>query len=377
MKKKPSFSIVLILSLFFLVLNTEASWTTAKRLTYNSGSSKRPAIAIDSNDHLHVVWYDSTPGNWEIFYKQSTDSGTSWITKRLTYTSGGSSNPAIAIDSNNQIHVVWENYNHGNPEIYYKKSTDNGTTWTIQRLTYNSGSSFKPAIAIDSNNHIHVVWYNEIMGNSEIYYKKSTDNGTTWTIQRLTYNSGYSYRPSIAIDSNNYIHVVWYDETPADPEIYYKKSTDSGSSWATKRLTYSEGGSYDPVIATDLNNQIHVTWQDNNPGNCEIYYKLSIDSGISWITKRISYTSDNSHEPAITIDSNNHIHIVWMDYNPGNAEIYYKLSTDYGNHWNTQRFTYNLGNSGNPVIAIDSYNHAHVVWSDYSPGNFEIYYKKN
>jgi hypothetical protein len=28
------------------------------------------------------------------------------------------------------------------------------------------------------------------------------------------------------------------------------------------------------------------------------------------------------------------------------------------------------------MIAVDSNNHIHVVWSDETPGNFEIYYKK-
>jgi hypothetical protein len=28
-----------------------------------------PAMAIDSSDTIHVVWNDDTPGNTEIYYK--------------------------------------------------------------------------------------------------------------------------------------------------------------------------------------------------------------------------------------------------------------------------------------------------------------------
>jgi hypothetical protein len=62
-----------IVILFYLIIIfpviTEASWTT-KRLTYNSGFSESPAMAIDSIDHIHVVWQDNTPTNYDIYYKK-------------------------------------------------------------------------------------------------------------------------------------------------------------------------------------------------------------------------------------------------------------------------------------------------------------------
>jgi len=101
-----------------------SDWGATKRLTWNSGDSYFPAIAIDSNNNLHVVWHDWTPGNWEIYYKRSTDGGLSWgATKRLTWNSGNSLYPGIAIDSNNNLHVVWCDYTPSNYEIYYKKGT--------------------------------------------------------------------------------------------------------------------------------------------------------------------------------------------------------------------------------------------------------------
>jgi len=67
---------------------------------------------------------------------------------------------------------------------------------------------------------------------------------------------------------------VWIDNSPGNLEIFYKRSTDGGTSWsAAKRLTYSSGSSWDPNIATDSGNNIHVVWYDNSPGNLEILYK--------------------------------------------------------------------------------------------------------
>jgi hypothetical protein len=80
--------------------------------------------------------------------------------------------PGVASDSFDNIHVVWTDWDSGNAEIYYKRSTNGGTTWTTKRLTWSSGSSWLNAIAVGSNDQIHVVWQEKILGYYEIFYKK-------------------------------------------------------------------------------------------------------------------------------------------------------------------------------------------------------------
>ena len=235
-----------------------------------------PSIAVGSNDNIHVVRDDGISGNREIFYQKSTNGGVTWITKRLTWTSGHSSVPDITIDSNNHIHVVWQDDTPGKDEIYYKKSTNGGTSWTTKRLTHNAGGSRTPAVAADSNNHVHVVWYDDSSGNWEIYYKKSTDGGASWATKRLTWNFVVSWLPDITVDSSDNIHVVLQSDLPGSYDIYYKRSTDSGSTWASKRLTWIPGNSWFPAIALGPNNHIHVVWREDSRGNPEIYYKKGI-----------------------------------------------------------------------------------------------------
>ena len=376
---------MLLLGFFFSSQIAQADWSPVTRLTWTSGPSTFPAIAIDSNSHIHVVWEDSTPFNYEIYYKKSTDGGATWSgAQRLTSTSGSSFSPAIAIDSDNNPHVVWYDETPGNFEIYYKKSTDGGTTWsTIKRLTWISDTSYYPVIATDSSNVIHVVWEDGTPSSGyEINYKRSTDGGATWgETQRLTWTSGTSAYPAIALDSSDTIHVVWQEHLSFSSEIYYKKSTDAGTTWsAAKRLTWTNGQvyAYDPAIAIDSGNIIHVVWSHDKPGNREIYYKKSADGGTTWgATQRLTWTSGESWHPAIAADSGNTIHVVWQDNTPGNDDIYYKRSTDGGATWSAaQRLTSNSGDSLLPAIAADSGNTIHIVWYDDTPGSFEIYYIK-
>ena len=373
--------ITLTVCLLLLPLMAGATWPK-KRITWTAGDSQKPAIAADSNDHMHLVLYDDTSGNDEIYYKKSTDGGESWPgIKRLTRNSGSSEYPAIAVDTNNHIHVVWQDDTHGNYEVYYKKSTNGGVTWTSKRLTWNSGDSYRPSIAIDTNNHIHLVLYDDTPGNYEIFYKKSTDGGTTWTkAKRLTWNSGSSEYPAIAVDTNNHIYVVWQDDTTGGHNTYYKKSTNGGVNWTGKRITWS--GAIYPDIAIDSNDHIHVVYM-TYPG---IHYKKSTNGGANWTGKRITWMTDGSYcslfDPAIAVDSNNHLHVVFSIYCGGTAgyrAIYYKKSTDGGTHWlKSLLVAVTVEYSYEPDIAIDSNGHIHVVWEDeVNETKYEIFYAKN
>ncbi|OGD16808.1 MAG: hypothetical protein A2Y69_03675 [Candidatus Aminicenantes bacterium RBG_13_59_9] len=196
------------------------------------------------------------------------------MSQRLTWTSGASYAPAV--DTTSSVHIVWEDETPDPAEIYYKSSPDSGSTWSAtRRITWTSGGSFMPVIAVDSSAHIHVAWYDNTPGNLEIYYKRSENDGSTWSSsQRLTWTSGSSSYISLAIDSGNAIHIAWYDDTPGASEIYYKRSTDGGSTWgAAQRLTWTSDASSLPVLVIESNDTLHLVWEDRTPGHYEIYYK--------------------------------------------------------------------------------------------------------
>jgi hypothetical protein len=75
-----------------------------------------------------------------------------------------------------------------------------------------------------------VSWIDERDGNTEVYYKRSIDNGNQWSPDsRLTVNSSRSTDPSLAITGSN-VHVIWTDARDNNQiytgnyEIYYKRN---------------------------------------------------------------------------------------------------------------------------------------------------------
>jgi len=128
---------------FFLVLAFSlaplfAQWEPDQRLTFDGSLSTTSfdRCVAASNDTIHVVWYDNRDGNYEIYYKRSTDNGENWgLDTRLSNDSAFSLYPSIAI-ANSNIHIVWCDARDGNREIYYKRSTDGGENWGVDiRLT--------------------------------------------------------------------------------------------------------------------------------------------------------------------------------------------------------------------------------------------------
>jgi len=353
-----------------------------KRLSWTSGHSGDADIAVEASGKVHVVWQDNTPGNFEIYYKKSPDGGATWAgAKKLTFTAGSSRAPAIAVDPSLNLHVVWADDTPGNFEVYYKKSTDGGATWTAnKRLSMTADSSDHPFIAVDSAGDLHVVWQDNTPGNEEVFYAKSTDKGAAWSAaRRLTWTPDESEDPAIGVESSGFLHLVWGDETPGNSEIYHKKSTDGGATWSVnKRLTWNSGGSVGPKIAVDPSGCLHVVWPDHSPGNYEIYYKNSPDGGATWTTNnRLTWNSSFSLEPVMAADSSGHLHVVFMDNAPENFEIFYRKSVDGGVTWTTnRRLTWSIYAQGSPALDVDSSANLHIVWECMAPGNYEIFFMK-
>jgi len=289
-----------------------------------------------------------------------------------------SNNNARSVASNgNVVHVVWEDSRDGNSEIYYKRSTDGGLSWGADiRLTNDAGFSSSPSIAVSAE-IVHVTWIDDRGGSNRIYYKRSTNSGTNWEADRLmtNYTSG-SYYPSIAA-STSVVHLVWTEYRDSNPEIIYNRSTDGGLSWGQDiRLTNDPATSFSPSV-TVSGELVLIFWSDGRDGNFEIYYKRSSNGGANWADDtRFTNNTAVSYMPTVAISASL-VHVVWQDYINSKWELYYERSTDGGLSWGAStRLTISSGNAALPSITASA-SLAHVVWCDERYYNTEIYYKRS
>lgn len=369
-------------ALLLLPAASRAQWQPDVRLTtdaFSSFTTVTNAWCVGaSGSNVHVVWYDNRDGNQEVYYKRSTDRGMSWSADvRLTSNTAPSLNASIAV-SGSTLHVVWEDGRDGNYEIYYKRSTDGGISWGSDiRLTSDAAASFQASVSATGAT-VHVVWREtRDAGNYDLYHKRSTDGGASWgSDARLTSDPSVSYLPSVSASGTN-VHLAWWDNRDGNDEIYYKRSADGGLVWGSDvRLTSDSAGSQYASVSVS-GPVVHVAWRDYRHGNSQIYYKRSTNGGVAWGTDtRMTVTSAVSELPSVSA-SGSFVHVVWRDDRDGSTEIYYKSSTDGGVSWGSDtRLTSNPSMKlYSSVAASDSVVHA--VWTDSRDGNYEVYYKRN
>jgi len=379
--------IVLVFCMTFFSYSLYA-WGPVKRLSWTAEQSHYPTLAIDSTNIIYVVWdeWDEVGSlNGDIFFKKSSNGGNTWSTRQqLTFTAAHTTSADIACDSSDNIHLVWEDKTPGNHEIYYKNSTDSGASWSVvKRLSWTAIKSIAPSIAIDGSDVIHVIWIDNNFGNYELVYKSSADGGATWSAPlRMTFTPGDSLWPHLQAE-NNTLHVVWQDGTGFF-DIYYKMSLNGGATWSSPtRLTWTAAHSGSAKIALESVLKVHLVYMDPISGNYEIYYKRSIDGGKSWFPPvRLTWNPGWSGAPFVAAYPSGKIGIVWSDDSIGfpssAAEIFYKQSNNSGVTWSgTTRITWNTDVDQNPKLAFDSTGILHLVWEGQRSYWFDIFYKNH
>jgi hypothetical protein len=189
--------------------------------------------------------------------------------------------PDIAIDKDDNIYVVWTDYRNSDPDIYFSKSTDGGETLSSNKRVNDDPSSptkrvgqYYPSIAIDNDGDIYIVWSDErrgSFGDRDIYFTKSTDGGNSFQPNVRVDDTGNKrsdqWSASIAVDDLKNIYVVWHEDRniPLNRDIYFSKSTDGGVTWSSD-VRVDDAGSYpsyqlSPQIEVHDGN-IYVVWTD-------------------------------------------------------------------------------------------------------------------
>ena len=274
--------------------------------------------------------------------------------------------PAIAVEGG-KVHIVWEDEGDGDTDIVHRLF--DGVSWQpaeeISSDALNEDQGW-PRIALEGD-EAHVVWVDEGDGDLDVYYRHF--NGTSWEPeQEISTDSGNEVNtlPSIAVE-NGEVHIVWHDEGDGDPDTYYRHF--NGTDWEPELEISSDLGTENqtfPSIAVE-NGRIHVVWMDEEDGDCDIYYRLH--DGIDWQPEEeISVDTDMEHQgtPRIAAKASE-VHAVWT-FSSLTAAVHIYHRHFNGSSWLPERMV-NVEAGGTfdfqfwPDVAIDMGN-AYVVWQD-------------
>ncbi len=249
--------------------NVSGSWvfSTLGDADWTDSHSRKTDIAIDPiTDAVYIVHTMKDVGDSGSALEGArfhTNEGGSWVNETITHRGLKSGyDSQIALDSDGNIHVAYYLDQGSDLKI---ASRINGV-WqneTIAGSTASSGSNFNagntPAIAIDSQDVIHIIsMTNYGSSNKRLALYSGTLGSWTATTFGTTSLYRHSYNPSIAIDSNDAIHIAYHYASSSKHLHYISNMTGS---WSLETLDSSNAG-WGARVSIDNNDDIHIAHSD-------------------------------------------------------------------------------------------------------------------
>ena len=231
-----------------------------RRLTNALGTSFNPRIFYDSTafqQQIHVAFEDNRDFDAEIYYMRLDIAGNVINEARVTNARGRSLMPSIAGDNGN-AYIVYADYRVGNyPELYISK-VDSRNIVTERQVTSDLGWTLQPSITMaPHDDEVYLVWQGHQHGNPEVYYSKRDTNNLEGANFRLTNQQAHSAGPVIVAEQNA-LRVLWQDNRDGNWEIYYKRNVNPSQAQSGTKL---EGNvEIGKTVRLHINGPAHSTY---------------------------------------------------------------------------------------------------------------------
>ncbi len=292
------------------------------------------------------------------------------------------------------------------PEVYdswvwseYEMITETTTGW-----------AYSTKIAIDADNNAHVVWYdssNDLLGSgsdSDIFYRYYDSSSETWSSVELvsSESASPSAHPDVIVDTLGNVHVSWADSSDylgadTDMDVFYKKK-NAGGSWTLTDVVSTDSTltSMNVVIDTDINENVYVLWSDltdilGADADEDIFLRIYNSTSSSWLSTQLvsSGSFDTSTDAEISVDSHSgDVHIIWEEFDALHGsdidcDIFYRNWNIYSSLFSDLELvsTGSIMDSLNPDIGLSQNGDLYVVWEDQteyleSGTDKDVFYKK-
>jgi hypothetical protein len=243
--------------------------------------------------------------------------------------------------------------------IAVKRSTDGGKSWILLPLP-STAAAFRSCVAVDSHGTLHIAWTEFVGPDRQVFYAR-LDGQLNWTGKlQLSDTLGYSGFPSLAVDSQDRVHVVWYGFDGATYQVYYRYLDASGWHPAVQ-ATHGVQDANNPSIAMGPDDRVHVAFFSYFRGQTDVWYMVGGPSGWN-ILQRVNPTGVPSSNPSIVVHANGTAAIAYASGENATLEVRY-TERDASGNWSVNEPVSALGEGGsNPSLVASDHNEAAVFF---------------
>lgn len=231
---------------------------------------------------------------------------------------------SVTIDpATNKLLLVWKDGLEG--EIYFSSAPANqaviASSWTAPiKISSPTHVGDSPSIIIDPNGRIVVVYAVPINEGRGIYLTTSSDEGVTWS-EPIRILDGEILKiemindPQLSIGDDFQYHLLCkrynINSNRLQPvEMYYGRSTDQGKTWVEINQISDLPVVWSQILVS-ANGTIHRFWQESNNDQTEVWHEYSYNNGQSWErVKPFSFFGVKIGSPTVSEDFLGRIHLL-------------------------------------------------------------------
>ncbi|MHA1922243.1 MAG: hypothetical protein ACTSVP_04190 [Candidatus Heimdallarchaeota archaeon] len=244
------------------------------RLLYATQATYEPTIVTDSEGITHMICYHEGVTGSSLLYQKLYPNATRWKEFQVIELLYHYTAPKLVIDSNDNFHVFYSQYDldTGYLGMFYLFKNATTNSWSQSKLVHEPTNNviidYSPIVLFDTNESIHLIWRQASPENDQIYYayKDWTEENFTTPELLVNYRNDTSpYQLDAMIDRDGTIHLA---NTEANWEyeitmiIYRSKSL--GENWTDPlNLEASYNYLYKPMLIEDQNGDINLYYSDS------------------------------------------------------------------------------------------------------------------
>jgi len=186
------------------------------------------------------------------------------------------------------------------PTVSFNAQASSGN-WEIVFIESENDAGQYSSIAVDSGDFVHIAYYDETQ--SALMHAYNTLG--SWIVSTRDNSGDVGKYASIAVDSNDFVHIAYYDATNQD----LKYANNTLGTWTTSVLDSSGNVGLWTSIAVDSNDFVHIAYYDAT--NQDLKYANNTLG--TWGTEMIDSSGDVGKYTSIATDGCCRVHISYYD----------------------------------------------------------------
>jgi hypothetical protein len=329
-------------------MSPDAPWSIPEVLPATTAADSSPALAV-IGEIPHLVWSRDS-----LLY-HSFRSPVGWSEPaRVT----GGIQPAVVAGRDGHLHCVFANEFMGNTEIYYIAFDGSALPLPVN-VSHTGAASVDPSLGGSPDGTLHTVWADSLPGRDLIYYGRRGD--AFWTSEPISGARGE--KPAIGVTSGGMLFAAWQQRSDANGlyDIFCSALPAGDAQWSIPvNVSVGTGDSTLASIAITAPDTCHLVWQEEQNGLHQIFYSNHRPNGWSQ-PEMISGGAADCQTPHLACSPENYVEAIWLE---GDGLVHRVRPPAYdATWWAPEPITAGPAAPHQPAIAISPRGKVHLAWS--------------